>query len=151
MEIGNVACRTVAAQFGMVPGAARKVLAILHGDQLWLLDISVQNSAIARPIPDRDVAGDGANNCRYFMNKYANSCNLRPIAELIPLAAYTILAAGEENPHGVGGLEVVVVPRGEAPLFLSSEQERKLEAWFRKTAKSIQRKLAGPFDYRHAM
>jgi len=147
MEIGNAACRKVEAQFGTVPGAARKVLTVLHRDQLWLLDISVQNGAVARPILDREVAGDTANTCRYFMNRYANWCNLRPIAELVPLAAYTILAAGEENPYGVGGLEVVVVPKGEVPLFLSGERERELESWFRETAKLIQRKLSDPFNY----
>jgi len=96
---------------------------------------------------DREVTGDIENTCRYFMNKFANWCNLRPIAELIPLAAYTILAAGEENPHGIGGLEVYIVPTRRAAVRLNPTQEEELKVRFKKTAESIRDQLLQPFDY----
>src|SRR5205814_871985 len=129
-EIGNAAYNNAQALYVTLPGIVRKVLAV-HSDQLWLLTISGQNTSLANRVLDRSVAGDIENTSRYFMNKYANWCNLRPITELIRLAAYTILAAGEENPHGVGGLEVYVIPAGQRPILLSAAREQELEAWFK--------------------
>jgi hypothetical protein len=146
-QIGNTAFRNMQTQFGTVRNVVSKVLVVLHEDQLWLLDATVHNGCTARLVPDRQVTGDIGNTCRYFMNKYANFSNLRPVSELISLAAYTILAAGEENPYGVGGLEIYVIPTHKPPILLSAAQEQELEIWFKEAAESIRDRLLHPFDY----
>ena len=145
-DLGNAGYNKAQALYGVLPGIVRKVLAV-HSDQLWLLTISAQNTSLANQVLDRAVAGDIENTSRYFMNKYANQCESSSVSELIRLAAYTILAAGEENPHGVGGLELYAIPTGKRSILLSAAQEQELGTWFKKTAAFIQKKFATPFNY----
>ena len=113
---------------------------------LWLLEVG--QATIANPCLDRQVAGDIENTARYFINKYAEGCQKRSIETLITLAAHVVLAAGEENPHGVDGLEVIVIPRGGPAVTLSQSQEHDLKEWFKKTRETVSRQLLRPFDYR---
>jgi hypothetical protein len=145
--IGNEAATKAETKDGTLSNCARKVLAALYGEQLWLLEPGGQNTSIANQVLDRAVAGDTENTCRYFINKYANDCYCTPVDKLIRLAAYTVLAAGEENPHGVRGLEIYVIPLGGSPILLGTAQELELAAWFKETAGLIQKKLTRSFTY----
>lgn len=147
IQIGNLECRKTEDQYGTLPNVIRKVLAVIHSNQLWLLEINGKDGSTANLIRDRAVSGDVANTCRYFMNKYANDCLVRPISELICLAAYTILAAGEENPHGVGGLEIYVIQTRKPPVLLNATQEQALKDWFKQTTKVIKNRLSRQFDF----
>ena len=144
--IGNRTIAKATTLYGQLPGAIRKVFVVFR-DKLWLLELGDDGTSIANHVQDRAIAGDIANTCRYFANKYANNCQQSPVKELVRLASYVVLAASEENPYGIGGLEVFVVPNGKTPIRLAQEQEQELEKWFRKTARSIQRQLASPFAF----
>jgi hypothetical protein len=132
---------------GVSMPAVRKVLAFIC-NQLWVLSINGKNTSTADQVFDKAVSGDIINTCRYFTNKYANNCYVSPVCDLIRLAAYVVLAAGEENPYGVGGLEIYVVPHGKLPVALSVSQEEDLAAWFKAATLSIKAELSQPFNYR---
>jgi hypothetical protein len=113
---------------------------------MFVLEIGTPKS-IARRVFDRVISGDVQNTARYFMNKYANNCHNRPASELIRLAAHTILAGGEENSRGIGGLDILVVPKGEPPIILDEDQIDVLKADFAQCVRLIQDKLTMPFNY----
>jgi hypothetical protein len=144
IEIGNTTIDKFVAQYGPLAPVIRKVLVVLH-DQLWLLIIGVGTS-VANRIEDKVVAGDIHNTCRYFTNKFAVACYHRPMNKAIRLAAYTILAAGEENPHGVRYLEMFVIPNGRDPIRIKSEQTQELELWFKQTVETIGAMLLASFE-----
>lgn len=104
----------------------RKVMVACH-DQLWLLDILPVRS-LANIVMDRVVAGDPKNTARHFPNRYADGCYHSPLNRMILLAAHTILAAGRENPHGIDGLEMVVIRRNEAPEFIPKDRIDRLRS-----------------------
>jgi hypothetical protein len=144
--LGDTAFSKSVAEYGGVPKVVRKVLTVLHHEQLWLLDIMGSATSVANRIEDKAVAGDVDNTCRYFMNKYAIDCYLRPVSAAVRLAAYTILAAGEENPHGVKDLELFVIPKGKEPIPIGTEQIQELKLWFEKSANEIRATVLAPFD-----
>lgn len=135
-QLGNSAYRATEDQHGVPLNCIRKVLAAVR-NQLWVVEIGGRDTSTANQVLDRAVTGDIHNTCRYFMNKYANDCYFSPVNNLIGLAAYTILAAGEENPYGVGGLEVYVIPAGQPAILLDAARERDLKIWFERTAETI--------------
>jgi hypothetical protein len=121
----------------------RKVI-VAFRDMLWLLDVR-SPASIANQVYDRVVAGDADNTARCFANKFALGCQKRPVKELVRLAAYAVLAAGDENPHGVRKLEIVVIPKGNSPIFLASEHEQELEDLSNQLNISIAEHLFEPF------
>jgi len=123
----------------------RKVIVGCH-DRLWLLEIQHPGST-ANPIQDRIVAGDPQNTARYFMNKYANGSYRLSMDRLIVLAAYVVLQGADENPKGVGGLEVVVIPKGGAPIFLKNEREEELKQRCENISLAIEQHLREPFAW----
>jgi hypothetical protein len=144
-DIGNGVFQYVETEYGpMSSGSAiRKVLCAIPESGLWLLNIA--RISVVNPVRDRVITGDVKNTARYFFYKYAADCTTRPVAQLIPLAAYVILAASEENRDGVGGLEVAIIPTGKDPIFLSGEQERALERDSSAIRKYLGKRLLRPF------
>jgi hypothetical protein len=114
-------------------------------DELWLLEVGLPRS-LAHPRV-RVVAGDIENTARHFINKYGQDCESQPLDRLVTLAAYTVLVAGEENPHGVRGLEIAVIPKGGAPIFLTSEEEQELKRLSDGLDAAIRERLLQPFKY----
>jgi hypothetical protein len=129
---------------GTLPNYSRKVIVACH-DSLWLLEIGI--NTIANQRFDRVVSGDAQNTSRYFINKYAEGCQRIPVVRLIMLAAYTVLAAGQDNPHGVGGIQVAVIPKGRNAIFLGHEQEEELRQRADKIDDALQKQIAESFDY----
>jgi hypothetical protein len=126
-------------------GVTRKVIAACH-DELWELEVGLPRS-LAHRRPDRVIAGDAGNTARHFNNKYAEGCEALPVARLITLAAYTVLIGGQENPEGIAWLEVVVVPKGGAPISLTPENEEELKRRSDRLSATIKEQLLQPFDY----
>jgi hypothetical protein len=108
---------------GSVYPAIRKVIVVCW-DTLWLLEVS--ESSLANRKDDRVVAGDAPNTSRHIVNRYAEGCQNMRMDRLVSLVAHAVICAGDENPHGVGGLEVVLVPKGGAARALSAQQEKCL-------------------------
>jgi len=113
---------------------------------LVLLEVGLPSS-VATQRRDRVVAGDAENTARHFINKYADRCQKLPVKQLIQLAAYAVFVAGEENPHGVRGVEVVVIHNGAPLVFLSKEQEQELELVSESLSTKIRNELLRVFDY----
>jgi hypothetical protein len=147
IEIGNSSATNMENRNGgILPNDSRVVLAAIS-DRLWRLDVGTKNTSAVRFVQDRSISGDIANTCRHFMNRYANDCYLRPIKELVRLAVYCVLASGEENPHGISGLEVFIVPTGKDPVGLGHIQRKELQEWFAQTSKLIGEHLTAPFIF----
>lgn len=123
-------------------GVTRKVIVACH-DELWLLEVCRPRSlAHSR---SRVVAGDAENTACHFINKYGTDPNL-PVSRLITLAAYAVIVAGDENPTGISGLEIAVIPKGAEVFFLTAEQEKALEGRCRAIAENIGEQLLRPFE-----
>jgi hypothetical protein len=75
------------------------------------------------------VAGDTANSAVFWSERYYSSWteSLRPIEELIPLAAHLVCSAGRIGPGAIGGLEIVVC-NSSGLRRLSDSSISKLEA-----------------------
>ena len=124
-------------------GVARKVMVACY-DELWLLEIGPHSLAHRRP--DRVVAGDAENTAKHFINKFGTGCEHLPVNHLIMLAAYAVIVAGEENPYGVGGLEVIVIPKGGQPVILTSDQNDELRKLSRNLDALIKENLTSRFS-----
>jgi hypothetical protein len=94
---------------------------------LWQLEID--EVSIARPVLDKVIAGDPINSARHFVTNYLPKGDPipLPVNQLVFLAAHGIVRGGKENPRGVGGLQVVVIPKDGLPRFLTTEQEQELK------------------------
>jgi hypothetical protein len=125
IEAGDGEYRRMAKLAGPLFVIPRKVLVAAHNETLWLLEVGERS--IANQRLDRVIAGDTENTARHFIKQYAEGCYLRPVDDLIFLAGYTILAAADENPCGVGGLEIAVFRPGREPRFLSREAIADIE------------------------
>jgi len=114
---------------------------------LWQLEID--ELSLARPVYDKVIAGDPINSARHFVTNYAplGGPIPLPINRLIFLAAHGIVRAGKEHPRGVGGLEVVVIPKSGSPTFLTPEQERELKKRSESLDASIGEQILADFDY----
>jgi hypothetical protein len=126
---GNKAWREIGMPAGLHEWApTRKVLVALGGtipfSQLWVVHVSP--STIANEVLDKVVAGDDRNTARHFLNNYV-AWPPADMSHLVVIAAHTVLAGGRENPSGVGGLEVALVPKNGRPVFLPLDRERELE------------------------
>ena len=75
------------------------------GVELWKL--STNTSPLANLIRDKTYAGDPTNAARFFVEYYFPSERLRPIRQLIHLAAHSVLMAAKLN-TGVRGLEMAL-------------------------------------------
>jgi hypothetical protein len=87
-------------------------------------------------------AGDMTNTAKFWSERYYSSWSgsLRPIHELIPLAAHLIVSAGEIGPGAVNGLEIVVCdPSGLRHLSDESIEELKstVRRWDRQFGEQI--------------
>jgi len=122
----------------------RKVIVACPDNSLWGLNV-LPVSTIT-PVQDVIVSGDSSNTARFFSNNYV-PWPPRPIRDLIVMAAYVVLMGGKDNHWGVDGLEVVVIPNGVSPVFLSREQELQLEAAAKKIDSLISKRLLQSFDY----
>jgi hypothetical protein len=148
IEAGNKAWRECGGPGGLSElGISRKVIVAFRNSPspLWLLQIF--KTSIANEVMDKVVAGDDKNTARHFSNNYVPYPPL-PISKLINLAAHVVLVGGKENPSGVRGLEVVVIPRGESPIFLSKDQEDEMEQRFQRTDSSFGKRLTSPYTFR---
>jgi hypothetical protein len=125
------------------PGVFRNVIVACRG-MLWRLQIS--SDSFANEHLDRVVAGDIQNSARHFTNRYGYNCRALPVKRLIGLAAHTVLVAGREFPRGVGGLDVVVIPRDGVPRFLTGEEIGALKRWSEALDAMIETQLLGE-DY----
>jgi len=130
--------------YRMDPGVIRNVL-VAFRDDFWQLEVGLPRSLARRRI-DRVVMGDPANSARFLINRYANEVQMLPTSQLVSLAAYAILMGGEENPNGVGGLEVVVIPKGGLPRFSTTEQEQELAKLSESLDDVIKEQLLTAFD-----
>ena len=126
-------------------GIVRKVMVACH-DSLWLLELG-RRSSIANACSDRIVAGDPQNSARFFVNRYAAGCEQRPISKLVFLAAHAVLMGHFENPGGISGLEVAIIPKGSDPFFLTSAEIKDLAILSEGLSQSIGERLLQPLDY----
>lgn len=58
-----------------------------------------------RKMQSKAIAGDNVNPAIFWMERYYDES--MAVGQLIPLAAYLIVCAGQINPYGIGGLEIV--------------------------------------------
>jgi hypothetical protein len=127
-------------------GVNRQVI-IAYRDTLWMPEIQ-RPSSIANVHMDRVIAGDIYTSARMFSNLYAVGCESVPISRLTFLAANLVLLGGMENPSGVAGLEVAVIPAGGAPIFLSKEKEEELTSMAERFSGQLRTLLLQEVDYR---
>jgi hypothetical protein len=103
----GIAKRSPALQGGAVLFAFR----LLRGSsQLWYLNLDLSaggRSPKAQPVFTYLTTGDFHNAAGFFLERYFPKRRKVPIQDLVPLAAHTVLQAGELNNAGVGGLEIV--------------------------------------------
>jgi hypothetical protein len=133
-------------QRGEPVAMSRVVMVAVHANaSLWRLDVGPRSNA--RRHFDRLVTGDPGNTARHFVNKYAANCCNEPVARLITLAAYAIIVGGEENPHGVDGLEVAVIPKNGTTIKLTESQERELYQRASVISQKARDGLLEPFQY----
>ena len=75
-----------------------------YGRPFWIVDMGRETRV--DNIYDRFVSGDRTNSAKFFSQHYYDP--KRPVEELIPLAAHTVLMAGARNQSGVAGAEIVL-------------------------------------------
>ena len=130
-------------------GIVRKVIVSCPDHSVWIVDVS--GSTFVNSVLDRIVAGDIKNTARHIINNYVPfgyaPINL-PISRLVFAASHAILMGGVENPTGVGGLEVAVIPKEGPPFFLSTDQEMEIKTRSDKILKEMRDALLEPFNYR---
>jgi hypothetical protein len=89
---------------------------------LWSIAAGPNTGSGTKCYRDKAHDGDPSNAAKYFLEFYAQS-KLRPMRELVFLAAHTIRTAAILNPTGVGGLEILTWDFGAAaPRFLSNDE-----------------------------
>lgn len=92
------------------------------GVELWAQDYqSRMNPHLIRDKSFATEAGDDRNAAIFFFERYYQ--NDRKINELLLLAAHSVLMAGQLNPTGVGGLEIVTWREAEDRPKRLSESE----------------------------
>ncbi len=127
---------------------ARKVIVVCPDYSMFIVDVSP--CSFANVVLNKVVAGDIKNTARHFINNYVPDeiapINL-PIGQLIFPAAHAILIGGKENPTGVGGLEVVVLPNDGPMIVLTPEEEQQLKALSERLDETIRERLLQTFNY----
>lgn len=129
-------------------GTIRKVIAACPDGNIWLLEFT-RRFPMANPKYDRIVAGDIRNSAAWFINNYipfGEAPIPLPMSDLIFAAAHAVLVGAIENPSGIRGIEVVVIPKGGAPIFLTPEQEGELKRRSDRLTAAIREQLLQPFD-----
>jgi 20S proteasome alpha/beta subunit len=102
------------------------------GPELWFTAIS-NGQVVRRVNHGKIVAGDTGNAAVFFAERYFPNASIPTVEELLPLAAHSVLMAGELNPGGVDGLEIAIIRSTGAEKLhgagLSSliEQSRRLD------------------------
>jgi hypothetical protein len=84
---------------------------------LWRVDVQTRGSRshrIAR-IRDRCFSGDEANSACFFTERYRGQSWLRPMDDLLFLAAHTVYMANKVNQTGVDGLDILLCRDGNEP------------------------------------
>jgi hypothetical protein len=130
-------------------GTIRKVIAACPDGTLWLLEFR-NRSPMANQKYDNVVAGDIRNSAGLFIKNYlpAGYAPIQlPVRQLIFAAAHAVLVGARENPTGVGGLEVAVIPKTGSPIFLTPEQEQELKERSKNFDDIIREQLLADFDY----
>lgn len=128
--------------------ATRKIIVVCPDRSAWVIDASSSNAAFANRIYNKVVAGDVKNTARHIINNYLpndQSPLQLPVSKLIVPAAHAILMGGRENPSGVGGLEVAIVPNDGQPMILSLEREREITAISERIYRQTKKLLLQPF------
>lgn len=144
-KLGRESWQEYLDERGEPPYQNRTVMIVFHADtSLWVLDVGRRSNA--ERYLDCRIAGDPENTARHFA-KYASNCREIPVANLITLAAYTIIVAGEENPKGVGGLEVAVIPRNGPARILTASQEQELHQRASAISRRVREGILEPFKY----
>lgn len=92
-----------------------------------------------RPVQDKIYAGHIKNPGCYFVERYYEK-GVLSVAELVPLAAHTVLAAGKLNPLGIEGLEIFTCTNRGIETLPASEVE-SLSRRAERTDKKIRRLL----------
>lgn len=129
---------------GRSHGADRVLAAFSDGE---LLDLTVSDVCGVTPISDQVVNGDRFSTARHLATMYTPK--KRPeIQHLIFLAAHIVLMAGRENPAGIAGLQVAVIPRGAPPILLTESQENELKTLSDSIHARLGKELLQPFDFR---
>lgn len=138
---------------GTATGAIRKVIVACtewsSSYPLWLLEYTNQ-FPMATPKGDRVVAGDERNSASLFITDYLPWGGVPiplPVNRLIFAAAHAIFAGARDNPTGVGGLEMYVIPNLGSPIHLEAQQEWELERLSAALDGTIRAQLLQPFDY----
>jgi hypothetical protein len=85
---------------------------------LWRLNIT--SSSYCESILDKDINGDASNSAVFFSEQYFQKMP-NTIGSLLPLAAHTVLMAGDRNQTGVGGLEIAICRIGECRKLTEKE------------------------------
>src|SRR2546430_3554412 len=124
-------------------GTIRKVIAACPDGSLWLLEFR-SRFPMANPKYDRGVAGDIGNSAALFINNYlplGEAPLPLPLRRLIFAAAHAVLVGAIENPSGIRGIEVAVIPKDGPPIFLTPKQEEKLKRRSDRLSQSIRGQL----------
>ena len=130
-------------------GTIRKVIAACPDGSLWLLEFRGR-FPMANPRYDRVVAGDIRNSAAVFINNYlplGEAPIPLPLNRLVFAAAHAVLVGAIENPSGIRGIEVVVIPTGGPPIFMTPEQENELKRRSERLGLTIREQLLQGFDY----
>jgi len=147
-ECGNRGWRTEYGHADPQPrssiSAVRRILAAFPQDcTLW--DMDVYNYSLTEQVRDKTFSGDVHTTTRHLLRHYIPEG--LPVARLIRIAAHMILMGHRENNFGIGGLEIAIVRQGQAPHFLSREQERELTRLSDSMHESISEILLQPFEF----
>lgn len=146
-DCGDRAWNFVHGSFQHVPKAQispRKVLVAFSSDaSLWELDLS--QMSIADVVIDKTVAGSARTTIKHLINNYVPRERL-PIANLVLIAAHSILMGHQEQNADIDGLEIAIIRRGENPQFLTKDQENTLEYLSAELHASLSKQLLQEFE-----
>ena len=112
---------------------------LVHGARLFHLNTGMMCSAY--PIVDKKTQGDSGNAAQFLIERYFLAG--MPTAQLVTLAAYTVLMANRMNPAGVKGLEVCICTNSGFTM-ITSEQISTLEDSFSDFDSYLAARLAVP-------
>jgi hypothetical protein len=132
------------------PPIIRKVIIICPDRSAWILDTTSHEAPFTNRILNKVVAGDIKNTARHIINNYLPNDEAPlalPISKLIVPAAHAVLMGGRENPTGVGGIEIIVIPKTASPMVLPPELERRITAISERIYRSTKKQILQQFDY----
>jgi|HubBroStandDraft_6_1064221.scaffolds.fasta_scaffold576715_1 hypothetical protein len=84
------------------PSPRKIILAVQNSRPFW--QVWVGKNSTAERVYSKTFGGDETNSAKFFVEQYYN--REATVGTLLPLAAHSVLMAGNRNPSGVGGLEI---------------------------------------------